>query len=615
MNAINAMIVLCMIGCSSGPRGKAADTKPRESGQAARTPSGPSPLIGDAAIGVSNAELADLLRDAWEWRMEQSPTQATTLGDHRYDDRIADRSRLAIERARKKHRLLLARAAAIDRGKLGVKDAITLALFIEQVESAIASEVCEFESWNVSPHRDPSSIYNRLPQQHRIRSSDDAANLLARYRAIPKAIDDLIANLERGADAGLFSNVESVRRTIEMVDGQLDQPIADWALLEPLATIAEVGGRRAEELQRSFRDVVAEEIASAYRRYRDFLATHVLSRARSGDRVGLHALPNGVACYAARIQHHIGLARSAEELHQLGLSEVRRINDDMRALGQSLFGTDDLAEILAHLRSDRSLYFDSAEAMLEAARKALDRANAAMPRAFGRLPRAPCTVVPIPDYEAPFTTIAYYRPPHYDGSKPGEYFVNVYQPHTRPRYEFQALSFHEAVPGHHLQIAIARELEALPALRKFAHQTAFGEGWALYTEKLADELGLYDGDLDRMGMFSYDAWRASRLVVDTGIHALGWTRERAEQFMRQHTALAENNISNEVDRYIARPGQALAYKVGQLEILRLRAWAQKELGERFSLPGFHDTVLGQGSVSLNVLARQVEDWVAAQKNQ
>ncbi|MEM9488748.1 MAG: DUF885 domain-containing protein, partial [Myxococcota bacterium] len=348
------------------------------------------------------------------------------------------------------------------------------------------------------------------------------------------------------------------------------------------------------------------------RRFRDALA-RIVPNARTGGQVGLHALPAGQACYAARIRHYLGLDKSATELHQLGLRELDRINNEMRTLGQRLFGTDDLTEILTRLRTDKSLYFATAEEMLTAARASLDAANAAMPSAFGIVPQTECVVVPIPAYEAPFSTIAYYRQPHYDGSKPGEYVVNTYKPETRPRYEFQALSFHEAVPGHHLQIAISIERADLPAIRRFSYNTAYGEGWALYSERLADELGLYNGDLDRMGMLSYDAWRASRLVVDTGLHAMGWTRKQAEQLMRERTALALNNIVNEVDRYIAWPGQALAYKVGQLEIFRLRQWARDQLGSAFTLAGFHDAVLAQGSVNLPILAEQVAAWVQDNK--
>jgi uncharacterized protein (DUF885 family) len=298
------------------------------------------------------------------------------------------------------------------------------------------------------------------------------------------------------------------------------------------------------------------------------------------------------------------------------MSEIRRVNAEMTALGRRLFGGKAggaLPALVARLRTDRALYFTSAEEIVAAAEASLAAAKARIPDFFGRLPVADCVVTRIPDYEAPFTSIAYYREPHFDGGKPGEYFVNVYKPEVRPRFEMQVLTFHESIPGHHLQIAIGQEQPSLPAFRRFLGSTAFVEGWGLYTERLADEMKLYAGDLDRMGMLSYDAWRASRLVVDTGIHAMGWTRERAEAFMRAHTALTEENIVNEVDRYIGWPGQAVAYKVGQLEIRRLRAEAEKALGKGFDLREFHDRVLENGAVTLPVLRQVIEAWVAEKR--
>ncbi|MBV8759558.1 MAG: DUF885 domain-containing protein, partial [Deltaproteobacteria bacterium] len=299
-----------------------------------------------------------------------------------------------------------------------------------------------------------------------------------------------------------------------------------------------------------------------------------------------------------------------EELHRLGLSEVARTDAELAELGRRVLGAPDLTATIAKLRDDRQLYFATREQILAFAQDALDRAKAAIPRFFRVLPKSDCVMREIPSYEAPYSTIAYYRQPHYDGSKPGEYFVNTYKPESRPRFELEALTWHESIPGHHLQIAIAQELGALPAFRKLDGSTAFVEGWALYTERLAEEMGLYSSDTDRLGKVSYDAWRASRLVVDTGIHAMGWSRQQAESFMREHTALTPINISNEVDRYIGWPGQALAYKVGQLKIIALRQEAEGALGTRFDLPGFHEVVLAAGAVTLPVLEERVRAWIA-----
>ncbi len=281
---------------------------------------------------------------------------------------------------------------------------------------------------------------------------------------------------------------------------------------------------------------------------------------------------------------HTTTERTAEELHAIGLVEVTRIDAEMSALGARVLGTASLAETLAALRSDRSVHFASGEEIVEVAQRSLARAQDAIPAWFGRLPRAHCEVVRMLPHEERHTTIAYYREPAQDGSRPGRYYVNTYAPETRPRYEAEALAFHEAVPGHHLQVAIAQELDRLPAFRRHAETTAYVEGWALYTERLADEMGLYSSDLDRIGMLSFDAWRACRLVVDTGLHALAWSRQQAIDFMEGHTALAPNNIANEVDRYIGWPGQALAYKVGQLEILRPAPRGRGRAGRRVRHP-------------------------------
>ena len=281
------------------------------------------------------------------------------------------------------------------------------------------------------------------------------------------------------------------------------------------------------------------------------------------------------------------------------------------SLGERVLGTADLPTIRTRLRSDPALHFDRRR---RSSRPPSDRSiglATAIGDWFGLLPKAPCEVVEIGEHEAKHSTIAYYREPATDGSRPGQYYINTYAPETRPRYEAEALAFHESIPGHHLQVAIGQELPDLPAFRRHLGPTAFCEGWGLYTERLSDEMGLYTGDLDRIGVLSFDAWRACRLVVDTGMHALGWTRQQAIDFMLEHTMLAENNIANEVDRYITIPGQALAYKIGQREILRLRGDAQAALGARFDIRAFHDAVLGQGALGLEALGENVRRWVAA----
>jgi uncharacterized protein (DUF885 family) len=574
----------------------------------------PSPLAAAAVAGVTDPVLREVIADHWEYTMRWTPTWATTLGDHRYDDQLAPRDAASIALAQAAHDVLRARAVAIDPARLGDVDRVTLALLRDKLLAEHAMDVCKFHEWNVDSAN--SSVFGELSylvESHTVAAPSDAANVVARMRQGAKLVDDTIANLRLGLADGRVASAEKLRRAIDQLDHELARPAPTWAMASPAwarppASDPWPAGERDRQVD-ALRAVVATELRPAFVRFRAFLHDTVLPKARTGQE-GLVGVPDGDACYRAAILLHVGLAMTPAELHALGQAEIARTDRALAALGKTVLGTPDLGATIARLRGDRSLYFDSAAELLAAAQHALDRAKAAIPRFFSVLPRTDCVMRETPAYEAPYSTIAYYRQPHYDGTKPGEYFVNTYKPETRPRFELEALTWHESIPGHHLQIALAQELGALPMFRKLDGSTAFIEGWALYTERLAEEMGLYTADLDRIGQLSYDAWRASRLVVDTGIHALGWTRAQAEAFMREHTALTFVNISNEVDRYIGWPGQALAYKVGQLEILKLRREADAALGARFDLKGFHAVVLGAGPVTLPVLRDRVRAWIA-----
>lgn len=570
---------------------------------------GGSPWTETPAAGVTHPALAALLLEHWESTMAQSPTWATQLGDHRYDDRLHDPSHEAVLARRQLTRGFLERARAIEAASLDDADRVTHTLFVDELASDVATEVCEFHLWNISAMSNPLTRHSYLPRLHHVESAQDGENLLARYRAMPAAIDAEVRNLERGVAAGRFANAETARRIIAMIRAAVDEPLPESPLVAPATEDHETWDDAAlTAFRQGIETTVRDGIRPALGRYADYLESAVLPVGRDEAHSGVSEVTGGEACYRAQIRAYTGLDHTAQRLHEVGLSEMTRITGQMQALGEQLFETRELPAILERMRTDETLYFTDSAAVVQKAEEALAAAQARMPEFFGITPEAPCVVVPIPDYEAPFTTIAYYRPPHADGSKPGEFFVNTYEPRTRPRYGMQALTFHESIPGHHLQIAIAQELEALPVFRRHLGLTAYVEGWALYTERLADEMGLYSGPLDRLGMLSYEAWRAARLVVDTGLHALGWSRERAVEYMLAHTALAENNVRNEVDRYISWPAQALAYKVGQLEILRLRAEAREVLGDEFQLRDFHDVVLRGGAVSLRVLEANVRAW-------
>jgi uncharacterized protein (DUF885 family) len=525
---------------------------------------------------------------------------------------LPDDSAAAIEVRRGERAKWLERAKGVDASKLDEGDGISLRMLIEELEQAIASEVCRFEEWSVSPRSNPITRWNNLPEMHTVNGPRDLRTLLVRYRGIAKSIDDEVALLRVGADKGWFATRESIRRLLDMTDKQLGQPLDDWPMLAPASkSHPGVDAQAASAFATELRAIVDTQVRPALVRYAALLRDELSAKGRDDEHSGVGALPQGEACYRARIRSFTTLSLSSDEVHRLGLDEIARIDGEMATLGKRALKTRDLATTLTKLRSDPALRFSDEAEVEAAAVEALAAAKGAMGRYFGVLPKADCVVRRVPDYEAPYTTIAYYRPPHADGSKPGEYFVNVLHPETRPRYEARVLALHEAIPGHHLQIAIAQELAEVPAFRKHGGVTAYVEGWALYTERLGDEMGMYQSDLDRIGMLSFDAWRAGRLVVDTGIHAKGWSRAQAKRFLQEHTALSLENIDNEVDRYINWPGQALGYKLGQLEIVALRRKAEERLGEKFDLPTFHDVVLGAGAVSLPILRERIAKWIDA----
>jgi uncharacterized protein (DUF885 family) len=567
-----------------------------------------SPLAADAVAGVTDAGLRAVLAEHWEFMMKWAPTWATTLGDHRYDDRLAPRDAASIAAMDAEHAEILARLVLIDAARLVAADAITYKLLRGKLEAEQGLARWKFHEWVVdSSSGNVFGELSYLVESHIVKSADDARNVIARIGQGAKLFDDTIANLATGLTSNRVSSAEKVRRVIEQLEGELAKPVEEWAMASP------PWAAREPELHTELRNVVARDIVPAVTRLRDFLRDQLMPRARV-EVEGLCALLDGEGAYRASILVHVGVEVDPRTLHEIGLAEIARTDRELAELGRRALGVPDLAATVVKLHEDRALYFGSRAEILTAAQYALDRAKSAIPDYFSVLPVTDCVMREIPDYEAPYSTIAYYRQPHYDGTKPGEYFVNTYRPETRPKFELEALTWHESIPGHHLQIALAQELGELPAFRKLDGSTAFVEGWALYTEWLAEEMGLYTSDVDRLGRVSYDAWRASRLVVDTGIHALGWTRAQAEAFMREHTALTPENISNEVDRYIGWPGQALAYKLGQLEIMKLRRESEQKLGKRFDLKGFHAIVLGAGAVTLPVLADRVNEWITANQS-
>lgn len=567
-----------------------------------------------AGTASPSQDLAKLCDDYWQGYLEAHPTSATALGDRRFDDRLEDHTPQGVAKERLRLETVLGRARAVREEGLSASDRLTLAALILEIESQLDEIACGFQDWVVDPLGGPQVELLSLVDYTRIETVADGRNFVKRCRAMGPYLDEHVVNLGRGINQGRVASRDAVRKVIEELEAIAAEPLERSALLRPLEDPRPGWPEKEREAFRAdLTAAVKDLVKPALARYQYFLSSRLLPVARPPEKAGLSFIPGGRECYLKRIRTQTSLERTPEEMHQLGLEQVARFRAELAALGGRALGTTDIPEIQRRLRGDTAMHFRTAEEVEAKAREALARARAKVPEWFGVRPQADCEVKVMGMHEAPNSTVAYYRQPAIDGSRPGTYMINTYKPETRPRYEAEALAFHESIPGHHLQIAIAQELKGVPEFRKHQGVTAYVEGWALYTERLADEMGLYSSDVDRIGMLSYDAWRACRLVVDTGMHALGWSRQQAIDYMVANSVLAENNIVNEVDRYLTWPGQALAYKAGQIEILALRDEARKRLGDRFDIKRFHDVVLENGAVALPVLRRQVEAWIVAEE--
>jgi uncharacterized protein (DUF885 family) len=552
---------------------------------------------------VSPQALAELAEDYFVATLDASPFEATVYGVRGWDAEVPDLSEAAEAEADRRLAGLERRLAAIDTARLAGQDRITAAMLARGLADRRAELAARWPELTVSAtSRGIQTAVLGLVPKVTLAAPEQAADYLERCAKLAGCLDQAGDRLRAGLASGRTPPALGVRATVRQLDAYLAGPVTGDPLLAPPPP----AGADASRFRERLAEVVAGSVRPAMARYRDLLATEVLARARPDDRCGLAHLPDGEAVYRAAVATHTTTDRDPAELHRLGLELVAELEEEYRELGARVLGTGDMGQVLHRLRDDPALRFGSGGEILQSGRDALARAVAALPRIVGRIPEAPCVVDEMSPYEARDAVLGYYQPPAADGSRPGVHWLNTSAPGTRTRYEYEALAFHESVPGHHLQFALAQELEELPRFRRFGYVTAFCEGWALYTERLADELGLYSGDLERFGMLSFDSWRACRLVVDTGLHAFGWGRDQAIGYMLANSALTRTNTENEVDRYVAEPGQALAYMVGRLELVRLRRRAADRQGDRFDLRAFHDLVLGTGGVPLAVLAEAVD---------
>jgi uncharacterized protein (DUF885 family) len=516
-------------------------------------------------------------------------------------DRLGDRSQTAMDGWRQQEDRWLATLDALDAAELdGTDAAIPYAFTRDRLEASVARRVCRTELWNVSPTWTgwQSMLASTFSQQS-VSTPEERAATLTRLRAVPVFLDREIANLRAGMAAGYLAAQSNVHAVITQVDALLAAPPEDSPFYDP--------ARRAsdDEFAAAARAAVVDDIRPAMRRYRDYLA----SEYRGRDAIGVSANPNGQECYRTSLRFHTSLPLDAQAVHQNGLDTMARIQAEMLEIAHRSFGTGDVKTLLERLRTDPQYTFRSEEELLAYARSAVDRAAVAVHDWFGFVPDAQVVVKPFPAYQKA-SGGGFYSSGSQDGSRPGTYEMGTYNPTSISKSGIESTTFHETYPGHHLQMSVALFGKGVHPVLRYVYVAGMAEGWGLYSERLADEMGLYSSDLDRLGMLSGQALRAARLVVDPGMHVLGWTRERAIQYMLDNTTESRGSVESEVDRYIAVPGQATAYLTGASEIQRLRGSAEERLGDRFDVKAFHDVVLADGAVSLPMLEEAVDRWVA-----
>ncbi len=568
----------------------------------------------DAKGHATEAErLHALFKVDWDYTMAVYPESATWVGYPGHEREWTDLSREAIARRKELAGRALPALASIDRAQLGPVDRVSYDVFKRQTEEGIEgirfpSELGQIDQLS-GIHQDAAQLFRGMQAVNAGHFEDQ----LARLQALPQVVDNVISLLEEG----LAKGITPPQVTLRDVPAQILNQIPEEPLKSPLlASFVElpptVSGEKGLELRAAAAKIYTTAARPAFQRLEEFVREKYIPGAR--QTIAATDLPDGQAWYAWRIKNYTSTDLTAQQIHDIGLAEVKRIRAEMERVKAQAGFKGTLQEFFAFLRTDPQFYFTNKEHLLRAYRDIAKRVDPQMMKLFKTLPRTPYGVLPVPTYAEKSQATAYYYPGAPDIARPGYFFANTYALETRPKWEMEALTLHEAVPGHHHQIALAQEMGDLPEFRKHGGYTAFVEGWGLYSESLGEELGFYTDPYSKFGQLTYEMWRAIRLVVDTGMHALGWSRQQAIDFFSENAGKSEHDIIVEIDRYIVWPGQALAYKIGELKIKELRAYAEKELGAKFDIRHFHDEVLHNGAVPLSVLETHIKEWVAGQKS-
>lgn len=566
------------------------------------------------AIGAQAQTAAErlnaLFEQEWEYSMRTSPVWASILGDRRWNDRWADLSLRARAAHEVHQRDVLEELRRISTSELAPDDRLNYELFHRSVTVDLERSAMMLYLMPLD-HRNGVQTMNDTADALRFETLKDYKDWIARLNAFPVFVEQTMDLMREGIRRGIVQSRIVMERVPRQIEAQIVEDPEKSPFYKPFARFApDIDAADQLRLEKAAWTAIQDQVVPAFRKFKTFFVDEYLP-ACFGE-VGAWQWPHGKQAYDFLVGDFTTTDMTADQVHQTGLREVKRIRAEMEAIRERVGFDGKLSEFFEHLRTAPKFYYKTGDELLQGYMALGKRLDPLMVKLFGKLPRMPYGIEAIPELMAPDTTTAYYRWPAPDGSRAGTYFVNLYKPETRPRWEMVALSLHEAVPGHHLQIALAQEQKDLPKFRRHLSVTAYIEGWGLYAESLGDELGVFEDPYDKFGQLTYEMWRAVRLVVDTGIHAKRWSRKMAIDFFMENAPKTRQDVVNEVDRYIAWPGQALAYKIGQLKIRELRQRAEVKLGERFDLRAFHDRVLESGAVPLKILENRVNEWIAKQ---
>lgn len=554
-------------------------------------------------------DFKNLLDEDWEHTLQENPYFASLLGDLRFNNKVSSNSSEKFKSDANYERAFLDKLDKIKLSNLNDSDQLNYRLIKTSME--VSLEGRNFPRYYMALNqRGGVQDYYSYGDRLNFSNKTDYEDWFERIKGFNENVKNSLKNNKEGLEMGYTQPKLVTRAVVSQIESLLASSIEDHPYYKIFLSANEIiGDEEASEIQSRVKDFIKNELNPSYRKLMTFLKNVYLPNSRNS--VGISDVPDGKAWYEYLVKYHTTTDLTPDEIHEIGLKEVARIRSEMEDIIALVEWEGDFNSFLRFLRTDPQFYYETGEELLDAYRAMSKKIDAFMPSLFNKLPRAPYGVIPIPMESAPYTTTAYYNAP--SKGRPGYYYANLYKPETRPKYEIPVLSVHEAVPGHHHQIALAQELENVPKFRNHLSFTSFVEGWGLYSEQLGENMGLYDDPYDKFGQLTYDMWRAIRLVVDTGMHYKGWSREEAVELFLQNTAKTPQDINNEVDRYIAWPGQALAYKIGQLKIMELRDKAKEELGEKFDLKDYHDFILSFGSIPMNILEEKVNEFIENKK--